>query len=142
MISRSYPWVYQEGAKNARATDYASRGNQSIIFYNEKKVTMEEMKFYSEEEMLDKHVGKIGTPHRDQFEDEINTFLIGEAIKEARKNKKLTQEQLGNLIGVKKGQISKIENGKNLTLNTISRVLHAMGLQAHLNIPTVGQYAI
>lgn len=46
------------------------------------------MKFYSEEEMLDKHVGKIGTPHRDQFEDEINTFLIGEAIKEARKNKK------------------------------------------------------
>lgn len=52
---------------------------------------MEEMKFYSEEEMLDKHVGKIGTPHRDQFEDEINTFLIGEAIKEARKNKKLTQ---------------------------------------------------
>jgi HTH-type transcriptional regulator / antitoxin HipB len=109
---------------------------------NEKKVTMEEMKFYSEEEMLDKHVGKIGTPHRDQFEDEINTFLIGEAIKEARKNKKLTQEQLGNLIGVKKGQISKIENGKNLTLNTISRVLHAMGLQAHLNIPTVGQYAI
>lgn len=103
---------------------------------------MEEMIFYSEEEMLDKHVGKIGTPHRDQFEDEINTFLIGEAIKEARKNKKLTQEQLGNLIGVKKGQISKIENGKNLTLNTISRVLHAMGLQAHLNIPTVGQYAI
>jgi hypothetical protein len=56
-------------------------------------VTMEEMKFYSEEEMLDKHVGKIGTPHRDQFEDEINTFLIGEAIKEARKNKKLTQQQ-------------------------------------------------
>ena len=51
---------------------------------------MEEMKFYSEEEMLDKHVGKIGTPHRDQFEDEINTFLIREAIKEARKNKKLT----------------------------------------------------
>ncbi len=97
---------------------------------------MEEMKFYSEEEMLDKHVGKIGTPHRDQFEDEINTFLIGEAIKEARKNKKLTQEQLGNLVGVKKGQIS-YQNCKNLTLNTISRVLHAMGLQAHLNIPTV-----
>lgn len=105
-------------------------------------MTMEEMKFYTEEEMLDKHIGKIGTPHRDMFEDEFNTFLIGEAIKKARRNKKLTQEQLGNLIGVKKGQISKIENGKNLTLNTISRVLHAMGLRAHLSIPTVGQYAI
>ena len=103
---------------------------------------MEEMKFYTEEEMLDKHIGKIGSPQRNQFEHEINTFLIGEAIKEARKSKKLTQEQLGNLVGVKKGQISKIESGKNLTLNTISRVLHAMGLHAHLNIPTVGQYAI
>ena len=41
-----------------------------------------------------------------------------------------------------KSAFEKIENGKNLTLNTISRVLHAMGLQAHLNIPTVGQYAI
>lgn len=103
---------------------------------------MEEIKFYSEDEMLDKHVGKKGTPHREEFEDELNTFLIGEAIKEARRNKKLTQEQLGNLIGVGKGQISKIENGKNLTLNTISRVLRAMGLQAHLSIPTVGQYSI
>lgn len=75
---------------------------------------MEEMKFYSEEEMLDKHVGKIGTPHRDQFEDEINTFLIGEAIKEARKNKKLTQEQLGNLVGVKKGQILRLRMARTL----------------------------
>ena len=99
---------------------------------------MEEMKFFTEEEILDKHIGKIGTPHRNQFEDEINTYLIGEAIKEARKKKQLTQEQLGNLVGVKK----EIESGKNLTLNTISRVLHAMGLQAHLNIPSVGQYAL
>ena len=103
---------------------------------------MEEMKFFTEEEILDKHIGKIGTPHRNQFEDEINTFIIGEAIKEARKKKQLTQDQLGNLVGVKKEQISKIESGKNLNLNTISRVLHAMGLQAHLNIPSVGQYAL
>ena len=100
------------------------------------------MNFFTEEEILDKHIGKIGTPHRNQFEDEINTYLIGEAIKEARKKKQLTQEQLGNLAGVKKEQISKIESGKSLTLNTISRVLHAMGLQAHLNIPSVGQYAL
>ena len=84
---------------------------------------MEEMKFFTEEEILDKHIGKIGTPHRNQFEDEINTYLIGEAIKEARKKKQLTQEQLGNLVGVKKEQISKIESGKNLTLNGITSSL-------------------
>lgn len=100
------------------------------------------MKFYSEEEMLDKHVGKLGTAERDKFENDFNTFLIGEAIKEARKKKKLTQEQLGMMAGVRKTQISKIESGRNLTLSTIARVLHAMGIQANLSIPSIGQYAI
>ena len=102
---------------------------------------MEEMKFFTEEERKWLEI-KPFSWNVNQFEDEINTFIIGEAIKEARKKKQLTQEQLGNLVGVKKEQISKIESGKNLTLNTISRVLHAMGLQAHLNIPSVGQYAL
>ena len=39
------------------------------------------MRFYTEEEMLDKHIGKKGSPHRDQFENEINTFLTREATK-------------------------------------------------------------
>lgn len=38
------------------------------------------MKFYTEEEILDKHIGKKGTPKRDQFEADLNSFLIGEAI--------------------------------------------------------------
>ena len=36
--------------------------------------------------------------------------LIGHTIKEIRKERNLTQEQLGELVGVKKAQISKIEN--------------------------------
>ena len=39
------------------------------------------MRFYTEEEMLDKHIGKIGSPHRNQFENEINTFLTRRGIK-------------------------------------------------------------
>ena len=39
---------------------------------------METMKFYTEEEILDKHIGKKGTPKRDQFEADLNSFLIGE----------------------------------------------------------------
>ena len=42
----------------------------------------------------------------------MNEFLIGGAIRQARH---LTQEQLGELVGVKKAQISKIENGCNVT---------------------------
>ena len=91
---------------------------------------METMKFYTEEEILDKHIGKKGTPKRDQFEADLNSFLIGEAIKQARQSKNLTQEELGNLIGVQRAQISRIENGKNLTFSTIARVFKAMGISA------------
>ena len=97
---------------------------------------METMKFYTEEEILDKHIGKKGTPKRDQFEADLNSFLIGEAIKQARQSKNLTQEELGNLIGVQRAQISRIENGKNLTFSTIARVFKAMGISAKLEIVT------
>lgn len=107
---------------------------------------METMKFYTEEEILDKHIGKKGTPKRDQFEADLkadlNSFLIGEAIKQARQSKNLTQEELGNLIGVQRAQISRIENGKNLTFSTIARVFKAMGISAKLEIGSMGKVAL
>lgn len=62
------------------------------------------MKSYSLEEAQDLIIGKIGSPRRDQFEFELKLELIGEMIKTARKERKLTQEQLGKIIGVKKSQ--------------------------------------
>lgn len=72
---------------------------------------MEQMKFYTEEEALDRVLGNKGTPTRDKYETDVNNFLIGEAIKQAREAKNLTQEQLGELMEVKRAQISKIERG-------------------------------
>ena len=66
---------------------------------------METMKFYTEEEILDRHIGEKDTPKRDKFEADLHSFLIGEAIKQARQSKNLTQEELGNLIGVQRAQI-------------------------------------
>ena len=103
---------------------------------------METMKFYTEEEILDKHIGKKGTPKRDQFEADLNSFLIGEAIKQARQSKNLTQEERENLIGVQRAQISRIENGKNLTFSTIARVFKAMGISAKLEIGSMGKVAL
>jgi len=56
--------------------------------------------------MIDKHLGKEGTPGRDAFEQELRIELLGHAIKEARIYHNLTQEQLGKLVGVQKAQIS------------------------------------
>ncbi len=91
---------------------------------------MAKMKLYTHEEMLDRIVGEKGSPRRDAMESELQSFLIGEAIRQARKNKKLTQEQLGELMGVRRAQVSRIENGQNLTVGTIVRAFKAMGVPA------------
>lgn len=88
------------------------------------------MKLYTHEEMLDRIVGKKGTQRRDAMESELQSFLIGEAIKQARKQKNLTQEQLGELMGVQRAQVSRIESGHNLTIGTIVRAFKAMGIPA------------
>ena len=94
------------------------------------------MKAYTFEEILDEDLGKVGCPERDAFEAdveaEIHAYHIGEAIKQARKEKNLTQEQLGELMGVQRAQVSKIESGKNLTFSTIARAFKAMGIPANL----------
>ena len=68
------------------------------------------LKTYSLEEVTDKYIGKLGTPKREAFENELRLDLLGEAIRQARKDRHLTQEELGQLVGVKKAQISKLEN--------------------------------
>lgn len=62
---------------------------------------MEQMKLYTHDEMMDSVIGKKGTPRRDKLDADLKTFLMGEAIKKAREERHLTQEQLGNLIEVK-----------------------------------------
>jgi DNA-binding XRE family transcriptional regulator len=103
---------------------------------------MENMKFYSEEEILDKHIGVKGTPNRDKFDDNLHSFLIGEAIKQTRLSKNLTQEDLGTILGVQSAQISRIENGRNLTFSTIAKVFKAMDISAQLEIGGLGKFAL
>lgn len=101
------------------------------------------MKFYTEEEALDRVLGIKGTPVRDKYETDINNFLIGEAIKQAREAKNLTQEQLGELMGVKRAQISKIESGKSISFSTIVRAFKAMGVKtASLELGSLGKVAL
>jgi DNA-binding XRE family transcriptional regulator len=93
------------------------------------------MKTVSLDHMIDQHVGKIGTPKRDAFEYELSIDLIGHAIKQARKERNLTQEELGKLVGVQKAQISKIENSiKNARLDTIMKIFKALGATVNFNI--------
>lgn len=93
------------------------------------------MKAYTLDEVQDKLIGKIGTPERDIFEYELQMDLIGKAIRETRKERNLTQEELGKLIGVQKAQISRLEsNASNATMDTLLRVFTALKAKVKLQV--------
>ena len=93
------------------------------------------MKTYSLEELTDKYIGKKGTKKRNEFENELRIDLLGQAIKQARQERNLTQEQLGELVGVKKAQISKIENSvTDARFATIIKVFTALDAKVNFNV--------
>lgn len=90
------------------------------------------MTFTPADDLVDEVWGKVGTPERDameaQLKEEAQAYFVGEAIKKARLKQNLTQEELGERIGVKRSQICKLESGKcSITLSTMSKVFKALG---------------
>ena len=104
------------------------------------------MKTYTLEELTDEAIGKIGTPKRDKFEadlkEELQAYHIGEAIKQARQAKNLTQEELGERIGVQKAQISRLEKGKNITSSSLMRLFEAMEVPLTLEMGGIGKISL
>ena len=93
------------------------------------------LKTHSLDEVTDKFIGKLGTPKREAFENELRLDLLGEAIKQARKERHLTQEELGQLVGVKKAQISKLENSlTDARFETIIKVFKALNAKVNFNV--------
>lgn len=108
---------------------------------------MAKMKLIPFEQHLDECIGKVGTPERDEFEAEVaeavHAYQIGEAIKRARLQQNLTQEELGQRIGVKRAQISRLEKGCSISIPTMSRVFQALGVAtASLDLGAIGKVAL
>jgi DNA-binding XRE family transcriptional regulator len=94
-----------------------------------------ELKTYSLAEMKDKYIGKVGTQERDEYEYELRMDILGKMIKTARQERNLTQEELGQLVGVQKAQISKLESSANsATIDTILKVFKALKAEINFNV--------
>lgn len=59
---------------------------------------------------------------------------IGALFLKRRKELGLTQEQLGERVGVTKSEISKIENGRGITFSTINKLSQALGVYAQVEL--------
>jgi DNA-binding XRE family transcriptional regulator len=85
----------------------------------------------------DEVYGKKGTSRRDSLERDAKSFSIGLQLRNAREQKKLTQDELGTLINKKRTFISRIENdGSNLTLKTLYDIVEK-GLGGKVEISIV-----
>ena len=104
------------------------------------------IKTYTLDELKDKYIGEVGTSKRDEYEkalkEELQAYHIGEAIKQARLAKNLTQEELGERIGVQKAQISRLENGKNITISSLMRLFEAMEIPLTLEMGGIGKVSL
>ena len=90
--------------------------------------------------LIEKHIGKVGTEKRDEFEYELQLDIIGATIKNIRKERNLTQQQLGELVCVKKAQISKIENSlTDARFETILKVFKALNAKVNFNVELMNQ---
>ena len=83
--------------------------------------------------LLTEFYGEIGTPERDEFErsvdEAVQAYRLGEAVKQARLERRMTQTDLGERIGVGRSRISRIERGDSVTIPTMSRVFRALGFE-------------
>lgn len=106
------------------------------------------MKLTPASTLVDEVWGKVGTPGRDEMEErlkeDLNAYFLGEAIRKARQAQNLTQEELGERVGVQRAQISRLEKGKSvMTLPTMSRVFRALGItSAVLDLGAIGKVAL
>ncbi len=83
-------------------------------------------------ELIDKRYGKRGTESREKFREDAFSFYFGEIIKNRRKELKLSQNDLAELIGKKRPYISRIENGEDIRLSNFSLIASALNLSIQL----------
>jgi DNA-binding XRE family transcriptional regulator len=95
----------------------------------------ENVKLKSLAQYKNETLGSVGSESRDAFELELKMEILQDLIKETRKKRNLSQQQLGDLIGVNKSQISKLESGySNTTINMITKVFNALNTKIKISI--------
>ena len=83
-------------------------------------MTNRKNKIISWNQIKDNVYGQEGTQRRDDLDRDFESFKIGLLLRKAREEKKLTQEQLAQLVEKKRTFISRLENdGSNMTLKTL-----------------------
>ena len=86
--------------------------------------------------VLDAKFGKEGISERAKAEDAAFSFYSGQILQDARKEAKVTQEELARRTNTTKSYISKVENGIiTPSVGVFYRFINALGLRVEVVKP-------
>ena len=86
--------------------------------------------------VLDAKFGKEGTAERAMAEETAYSFYSGQILHDARKEVKMTQEELARKTNTTKSYISKVENGViTPSVGVFYRLINALGLRVEVVKP-------
>lgn len=137
-INQSKEIVFLNGFMKKSTKDYdkqIKKSTQNSRAMERIKINIEKLKkeTHSVNDYLDNKYGKQGTPEREEFSKKALSFYYGELIKEKRKEKNLTQQQLADQIGKERAYIAKIEQGKtDLQISNFVQIINALGLSLQI----------
>ena len=95
-----------------------------------------ENKIKNYSEVLDTKYGADGTSERIVFEQKAYDFYSGMVLHQARKEAKMTQEELAKRTGTTKSYISRIENGFiSPSAGVFYRFIAALGMRIEIIKP-------
>ena len=87
---------------------------------------------------LDRKYGTVGSKERELFDEEAWNFYTGQLLLEARKESKITQEELAQRINSSKSYISRIERGLiTPSVGVFYRIINALGMRVDIVKPIV-----
>ena len=82
------------------------------------------------DEHFDEKYGICDSESRKEFEAKAQAWYYAELLKEERKKRKITQQQLANMMGKKREYISILERGEiDMQLSTFLSITNALGLK-------------
>ena len=91
--------------------------------------------------VLDARYGKEGTQERIKFEEDAYAYYTGLILRDARKEAKISQEELAKRIQSTKSYISRIENGLIIpSVAVFYRMIGALGMRVEIVKPITYGY--
>ena len=88
--------------------------------------------------VLDQKYGAPGSKERELFDEEAWNFYTGQLLLEARKESKVTQEELARRINSSKSYSSRVERGLiTPSVGVFYRIINALGLRVDIVRPIV-----